>query len=173
MGIEWSSGYNIFPLHEAVKKGETQTVQCLLQKGSLVNSKDACLNGLTPLQYAVKKDNFEISKILLDNLALVEKTGGEHQQTSLHLAIESGSSIAIVELLLRNGKAVNIKDSRGNTPLHYAAYHGRISVIRELLRHGASINETNNTCKTPLDIAREQRCTQCIQMLSGGEDSGN
>src|SRR5215469_6554418 len=106
MGIEWSSGYNDFPLHEAVKKCDATVVQTLLQKGSLTNCKDA-LAGWTPLQYAVKKDNFEIAKLLLDHSALVEKTGGEFGQTSLHISIEANASIGLVDLLIQNNSAIN------------------------------------------------------------------
>jgi len=169
MGVGGSTCYNTFPLHEAVKNSYIGEIQALLKKGSLVNCKDASPNGFTPLQYAVKHDNFEIAKILIEHSALVEKTGGDYAQTSLHYAIECDSSITLVELLIKNGSATNVKDSLGNTPLHYAAYHGRISVIRELLQHGAAIKEMNNACKTPLDLAREQNCIQCVQLLSGAE----
>jgi len=174
MGIEWSAmNYNSFPLHEAVKKSDVHAVEALLKKGNIVNCKDSSTNGLTPLQYAVQKDNYELAKILIEHSALVEKTGGELGQTSLHHAIENDCSIALIELLIQNGKALNVKDSRGNTPIHYAAYYGRISVVRELIRNGALINELNSSSKTPLDIARDQQCTQCVQMLYGAEETGN
>jgi len=166
MGLAYST-YDQFPLHEAVKSGNTKTVLRLLQAGCMVNSKNGDEHGLTPLLIAIQMDNYEMAQLLIEHVALVEKTGGEFRKSPLIECIEKNSSISLIELLIQKGASVNAKDSCGNGPLHHAAYCGRIGVIRSLLQHGANPLEKNNSSKTPLDIAREQRCIQCVHILGG------
>nr|XP_012621176.1 POTE ankyrin domain family member A-like [Microcebus murinus] len=48
-----------------------------------------------------------------------------------------------VTLLLEHGAEIKLKDAQGNTPLHYAAYNGDLSIAAKLLSHGANIEEKN------------------------------
>ena len=56
--------------------------------------------------------------------------------------------------LLKAGADVNVGDSGGMTPLHYAAkYNVNPAVIPALLEAGAEVNARNNKKETPLDLA--------------------
>ena len=75
--------------------------------------------------------------------------------TLLHEAI-SGHKWDIAEFLINEGIDVNLKDSGGNTALHYLCniklenYEIQMSLIKKLLDLGCSVNEPNNEKNTPL-----------------------
>ena len=48
---------------------------------------------------------------------------------------------------------MNSRNEAGWTPLHDAAYSGRLSVVQELLKRGAHLNPRTNTGRTPLYLA--------------------
>ena len=73
----------------------------------------------------------------------------------LHEAL-SGHKWDIAECLINEGIDVNLKDSSGNTALHYLCeiklenYEIQMSLIKKLLELGCSVNEPNNEKNTPL-----------------------
>ena len=73
----------------------------------------------------------------------------------LHEAL-SGHKWDIVEFLINEGIDVNLKDSGGNTALHYLCdiklenYEIQMSLIKKLLELGCSVNEPDNEKNTPL-----------------------
>ena len=73
----------------------------------------------------------------------------------LHEAL-SGHKWDIAEFLINEGIDVNLKDSSGNTALHYLCdiklenYEIQMSLIKKLLDLGCSVNEPNNEKNTPL-----------------------
>ena len=73
----------------------------------------------------------------------------------LHEAL-SGHKWDIAEFLINEGIDINLKDSSGNTALHYLCdiklenYEIQMSLIKKLLDLGCSVNEPNNEKNTPL-----------------------
>ena len=73
----------------------------------------------------------------------------------LHEAL-SGHKWDIAEFLINEGIDINLKDSGGNTALHYLCdiklenYEIQMSLIKKLLELGCSVNEPNNEKNTPL-----------------------
>lgn len=64
----------------------------------------------------------------------------------------------MAKLLIRRGAKVNVRDTYGNTPLHYCGIVPKTySVAKILLQSGADPNIKNVRGKTPLDLARENR----------------
>jgi ankyrin repeat protein len=59
-------------------------------------------------------------------------------------------------MLLTNNAIVNIRDHRGNTPLHYAAEAVRADLVKLLLEQKANCRTRNHEGKTPQQIAYEQ-----------------
>jgi len=48
---------------------------------------------------------------------------------------------------------VDLRDHRGHTPLHVAAFHNNLECMQLLLSHGASVEARDVTGKTPLLLA--------------------
>jgi ankyrin repeat protein len=57
--------------------------------------------------------------------------------TPLHLLIQANGSLKVIEYLLNNGANATVKDIEGVTPLHVAAWMGRVDLIRPLMSRGA------------------------------------
>ena len=62
--------------------------------------------------------------------------------------------VEVAELLIANGADVDGTDKYGNTPLHYAAHHGRKETTKLLITKGADVNVKRDNGKTPLDNAK-------------------
>ncbi|MDP6680093.1 MAG: ankyrin repeat domain-containing protein, partial [Verrucomicrobiota bacterium] len=58
-----------------------------------------------------------------------------------------------VETLIANSANINLKDSDGRTPLHFAARKGFKKIAALLITKGANVNEKDNRTTTPLHEA--------------------
>ena len=58
--------------------------------------------------------------------------------TALHLAASKGSVIVVETLLFQEDITIEVKDSTGRTPLHWACVAGSVGVVTRLLQYGAS-----------------------------------
>lgn len=56
-----------------------------------------------------------------------------NHQTALHLACGVYANLEIASLLVENKADVNIQEKKGNTPLHFAAQQGNLSLCKLLL----------------------------------------
>ena len=77
-------------------------------------------------------------------------------EESLKLALESGSS-------------VNVVDELKNTALHYAAKHAALNVMHLLIESGADLNATNEKLATPLHLT-EKNVDAIRILLEAGAD---
>ncbi|RYP49043.1 hypothetical protein DL769_011135 [Monosporascus sp. CRB-8-3] len=93
--------------------------------------------------------------------------------TGLHVAGAIGFRQLIVALM-KNGHEdeINLRDALDNTPLHFAAYFGRVDLAEELLNQGASIDDGSENCvETPLCMAAsEGRVKVMAKLLQRGAD---
>lgn len=116
------------------------------------------------LRNACSMGRYEIVKYLI-NSSTDKKIGVSSYSTPLHLAVESNKEnwirakqidkdradfYSTAKFLLEKGYDVNAKDSRGNTPLHKAAFVGHGKNVELLIQNGADINAINNRGETPL-----------------------
>jgi len=63
----------------------------------------------------------------------------------------------LVGTLIDAGGDINLKNNRGDTPLHLAAFMGDKRSVNTLLRAGANIDEKDNHRNTSFEIALERR----------------
>nr|CAD7572906.1 unnamed protein product [Timema californicum] len=136
------------PLMLAVSRRHEDVVELLIKYGAKVNIEE--IHGYTPLCEAVWQKAVLICKMLLDAGAKV--TQSHHL---LHYAVMHRHR-DMVELLLRAGSIVNLRDDSGNTPLILAASVTNIHIAELLLNSGAGVNYPNAlTGSTPLHLLVE------------------
>lgn len=97
----------------------------------------------------------------------------EEHRTPLLLAAAAGD-VSILSSLLRRaapliapggGRAVDVADSSGLTPLHWACMHQRYNAVELLLQHGASINAEDEDGRRPLHIVAFAANPRCLTLL--------
>eukprot|EP00106_Octopus_bimaculoides_P017594 XP_014785036.1 PREDICTED: serine/threonine-protein phosphatase 6 regulatory ankyrin repeat subunit B-like [Octopus bimaculoides] len=99
----------------------------------------------------------EVRKFLEEGSVDVNWVSYTHDCCPIHVA--SQGKIEIVNMLLEAGSKVNVKDNRGNLPLHHAAMKGHTEIIDILMENGSEINvqdkdersALHETCRSPED----------------------
>jgi ankyrin repeat protein len=157
--------YDENALYVASRRGCADIVRLLISHGADPN--EEC-GGWTPLHAASEHGSPEIARVLLEHGAnpnALNRSGG----TALHVALE----FTVVELLLDQGMDVDVRDKRGWTPLHEAAYDLNLQVFVALLDRGADPHAQTNKGETPFQLANaphlwatEGNQSQIIQLLS-------
>jgi ankyrin repeat protein len=77
--------------------------------------------------------------------------------TSLHHAVMNGN-LQLIQLLISQGADPNVKDNKGNTPLHTLSYTKLNDQVLNAMAHllltsGARVDKTNKMKQTPLHLA--------------------
>lgn len=139
-------------LLEAVSLNNSQKLISLINEGSDINLSDS--GGETILMKAIVKANYDIVKILCENIAdtnLQDKKG----KSPLHYA-SIYPNLEIMKLLFNCNPVVDIKDIYGNTPLFDAVFNNRNNdgdVIKFLISQGADPDNKNNYGNSPKKLA--------------------
>jgi len=135
-------------LHIAILERASQSIiRTIINNGARLNTVD--YNGKTALRLSVDMDQWETAKIIADAgadpfiLAVDNKTVAEIAFTKGDICIRAVFS----------GRAINARDSTGNTILHISAQHGSPSAISALLELGANKTIRNISSEVPYDIA--------------------
>jgi len=66
---------------------------------------------------------------------------------------------------LNEGANVNLKDKKGQTPLHHAAESGYTEGAQTLIERGARVNARDKAGRTPLHLAAEIGYTPTVDLL--------
>lgn len=140
-------------LHAAVRAGDIEVVQSVIESGADVNEPDSWG---TPLDIAVSKGSDKIVQLLIDAGADVEGAtspgaGGEHP---LHLAATRTSGASTARLLVSRGGRLDARDAAGRTPLITAVLADNVEVADVLLGAGADLEAVDsNLGASPLSWA--------------------
>lgn len=89
----------------------------------------------------------------------------DHKNSLLHYAA-IGNAIEVANLLLDNYANLNIKNSKGETPLFNAINNGEIGFCKLLCRYGAEINILNNNNESPYFRAVIKGKREIMDLLS-------
>ncbi len=190
----WTHWYESSPecdrIIEAVRSGDTRTVRNLLRSDSwLVKCQPAPY--VTPLQEAVRGGHADIVKVLLDAGAdpdkgkpdpplryalvfpkpqIVQILLGCGAKLDVFCAAGLGRLKYVSGVIKEDNQAVNQRDGRGYTPLHYAVANGRDKVTQFLLDKGAQVSIKGGVAdmSTPLHLAALYGHTGIARLLLEG-----
>ncbi|KAJ9576404.1 hypothetical protein L9F63_006760 [Diploptera punctata] len=136
--IDRNNGYTL--LHFAVKFTNLEMISRLRNIAKIINKKNK--QSLTPLLMSARNGNWDVFKSLLKrkpNVTVCDKDGN----SALHYAAQLGDT-AIIKLCVDLQIDVDSKNSRGQTPLLFAAAHkGRLIAIKTLHELGADVSESD------------------------------
>ncbi|KAL5538995.1 hypothetical protein UlMin_024314 [Ulmus minor] len=81
-----------------------------------------------------------------------EESGNDSQMEAIHAFAREGEVDNLLKCI-ENGIPLNLKDSEGRTPLHWAVDRGHLNVIELLVSKNADINAKDDEGLTPLHYA--------------------
>ena len=126
------------PIHIAVRSGNPDTVEWLIDHGASVHGTSA---DTQPIHLAIERGQAQTVRVLIQNSADIN-CRDVHYQQPIHNAARNGHA-EIVSLLLENGADVNALEFGNQQPLHGAAMNRHTDTVRLLLENGADINATD------------------------------
>lgn len=152
---------NVF---EAVRVNSESDFMNWLNSAGDINITDKSLNNLLQIAISYNRPQICIELIKRNIDCNNQNIDGE---TSLHFASED-SDYQLVQMIIKNGGDINLKDNHGNTPLWTAVFNARgdYEVVRLLLESGSNPKSTNNTGSSPLDFAKKIKDNELIELLN-------
>ncbi|XP_017558890.1 KN motif and ankyrin repeat domain-containing protein 2-like [Pygocentrus nattereri] len=133
----------------------------------LVNMVDD--NGNTALHYSVSHSNFSIAKLLLDTGGCEVDLRNKIGYTAIMLAslvpVDSPKDMKVIQKLMELGDVNAHAGQVGQTALHLAVRHGRVSTVQQLLAQGANINAQDQAGTTALISACDRGHTDIVRIL--------
>ncbi len=142
-------------VHYAIRKGNYQIVEILVNAGADIKSK---LNNNDLLAFAVEAGNPKTIKILIKaGLDPLKKINGYQNVNANNVTmLMVAASVGAVEtgkILIEYGVDVNAVDSFGDHALNWAAYYNQPDFIRLLIENNSKLNVIGFDKRTALDYA--------------------
>ena len=146
-------------LIEPSKKGQLELVQLLVENGA---------NATEGLMSAVQNNKPKVLEYLIDNKADISNK-------LLIIGAVNSNYTAIVDVLIRKGADLTVKDDQSNNLLHLSAAKYSLEVSRQLINSGkVDINAINNNNHTPLMVvainSKGKSEHLCQLMVTNGAD---
>lgn len=114
-----------------------------------------------------------VLSLLLKHGADVNARRAGNGRTPLHIVMERGLDLDILDQLLRHGACVNASDSYGHTPLYVAVRKGRHEHVERLLQAGADASIVDVNGRTAVDLAKDKGNAKILSLLSDNAGSGH
>jgi ankyrin repeat protein len=151
-----------FPLHEAARAGDAQSITRLLAEGASVNAKlpaggltGVSRVGATPVMLAADSGSVEAVRALIAAQADVD-AAAEDGWTALMVAASSRvAPPAALEAIIAAGAGIDAKNAEGRTALMVAASSRQGAKVYSLLNAGASVDVTDARGATALSLASD------------------
>ena len=159
--INTQNNFQETPLLSAASEGHISVVQYLISEGADVN----ILNNISesPLFRSCIKGYSKVAVALIDAAAdcsIITK----YMETAMMVAASSGAANIVKMLANAEGTNLNVRNSRGETSLHYAALHGHVDVVKVLCELGINANAQSNRGDTAL-LASLSSGVECLEIV--------
>lgn len=115
--------------------GDEKLVRLLIDSGANVNFRSKL--GMTPIYLASQHDAYDLTKLLIDNGAIIDIPSTKEVKSPLIEATIQGNEL-IVRVLLDAGADINIKDLQGKTALNYATendFQGIVKILESIISY--------------------------------------
>lgn len=142
----------------------TSEIEGWIKLGADVNGRNS--EGKTPLMMAVKAGEYKIAEFLVEKGARVDQVYSDSTALIDLVSNEPDDryDLPMLELLIKAGADVNIKNEYGLTPLLIAVKNRLIFFADALLKAGADVNAVDPGGRTAKQIAHD-RLSSGIEML--------
>ena len=162
------------PLLAAPHYGHTEIFKLFFEhrknKNLLLNPPNSS-DDETPLHKAAGNGNFEICKLLIEN---VENKSPRSSigYTPLHESADNGN-VEIFKLIFDNVQEKEPEDNKGQTPLHHAAECGNLEVCQLLIGESVRKDPMDNKGRRPLHLAAKHGHLEVCKLLIGESENKN
>ena len=102
--------------------------------------------------HSFRHGQLALANLFMDRGADISKTDNSGNN-ALHLSIERGLKVVALKILTKRPDLVSSHNINGNTPLHFAAAIGDVSLCEKLLLCERKVTATNINGETPLHAA--------------------
>ncbi|EXL96341.1 hypothetical protein NOF04DRAFT_9631 [Fusarium oxysporum II5] len=143
---------NIALLHEAAASGWAEGMSALIALGADVNNGDTRY-GQTPLHRACQNQREEAIKLLLaiDKIEInAQAKNGRTPIMDLMTASYKEKGVDLYKLMIARGASISIKDTEGNSLMHFAMRTCNTTIVQMLCTAGLSIESPNKSGQLPL-----------------------
>ena len=167
MDVNLVNRLGLTPIYLSVTEGHTSVTKLLLDHGANPN---VSMHYNTPLHEAIRNENREIMKMLLDAKAKPDEPDGDGM-SPLMMAVEKDNADYIPFLEARDIKLLQ-KDNHGNTVFHHAARNGSSASVKYLMgqidyfvREDELYKNKNHSGETPFTIALDYKRARVLKIF--------
>ncbi|XP_051532559.1 serine/threonine-protein phosphatase 6 regulatory ankyrin repeat subunit C-like isoform X2 [Myxocyprinus asiaticus] len=153
------------PLHLAASCGHAGLLRRLLEAASVSDPLDSLLDytGYTPVHWAAYHGHKDCLEVLLEYNTSSIWEGNSF--TPLHCALINGHYGAAELMVETMATIINLRDAKGRTPLHAAAYAGNVAALQLALTSSSDVNLVDCTGRTAIMVAAENGHTSAVDVL--------
>jgi uncharacterized protein len=152
-----------------VRDSLRQTALFTAVSDRIPEAKEIAAGGLAKKRKTEAQAKLEIARLLIAAGADVnaqDKNGETVLMAAVELPLLEPTGSRMVDLLLRSGSRVELRDHDGHTALSLAALRSNVAIAKTLMAHGADPNIRRCDGKSALDLARETKSDALIQALT-------
>ena len=158
------------PLIIAIKNNQISVVEYMVENIEGIVEESIGMDNSNPLQYAIKKNNLEMVKILAPktkNLNHQSRLG----TTALHMATRRPEIFNYLMLNFGSKINANLTANHHRIPLHLVCngtdfIPNRVEIVKSLVAITSNIDERDSFNKSPVHYAQENGYTEIVEILT-------